>query len=175
MTRVVLLLAALFVAGSIRPASAEMDEGLRPGVAGPRSDIPQEQAIRKLFADFTAAWNRHDAEVMAAMWAPDGDHQEPDGRHAKGRKQVEELLREEHTGVFKNTRIKLNIDGVWFITSNLALVDGTYDLEGVLGADGKALPLRNGHLTSVLLNEQGRWWVAASRTMIPVKLVWRPQ
>jgi uncharacterized protein (TIGR02246 family) len=169
------VLIALMLVCLVGTAGAEADKGLKPGIAGPKSDIPHEEAIRNLYAEFVGAWNRHDVPAMVAMWAADGDHQEPDGRHPKGRKAVEELLRQEHSGVFKKTRLTLSIDGVWFITSALALVDGTYELVGVVGPDGKELPPRKGDLTSVLINEQGRWWVAASRTMIPVSLVWRPQ
>lgn len=169
------ILLGFLVACVVGTAGAQPSKDLKPGIAGPRSDVPQEEAIRRLYAEFMDAWNRHDVKTMAGMWAPDGDHQEPDGRHAKGRKEVEKLLMEEHEGVFKNSRLALTIDGVWFITSSLALVDGKYELVGVTGAEKKEIPPRKGNLTSILLNEGGRWWVAASRTMIPVPLVWRPQ
>jgi hypothetical protein len=59
------------------------------------------------------------------------------------------------------------------ITPRVALVNGSYQVDGVHGPQGKKVDIRRGHLTSVLLNEEGKWSVAASRTMIPAQLPWR--
>jgi uncharacterized protein (TIGR02246 family) len=145
----------------------------RPGAGGPRTDLLNDAKIRELYERFENAWNRHDAVALAEMWTIDGDHREPDGRIAKGRDEVQMLFAEEHATVFKDSRLDLDVKTVWFITAEVALVDGEYTLGGVPGPDGKPLPPRKGHLTSVLLQERGQWWVAASRLMIPVPLVWR--
>lgn len=140
----------------------------------PQTDWMNEATIRKLYDEFEAAWNRHDTNKMASMWAIDGDHLEPDGKVAKGRGEVETLFKNQHATVFKGTHLDLKIDSVWFITSNVALVDGTYDLAGVTTPDGKVLEPRKGHLTSVLMQEQDqKWWIAASRLMIPVSLPYK--
>ena len=139
-----------------------------------KSDVKNEDAIRKLYEQFVAAWNKHDPKGMAAMWVEDGDDVEPDGHMAKGRTDVEKLFTAEHQTVMKSTKLALTIDSVWFIDANLALVDGSYELSGIVAPDGKQLPPRKGRLSSILLQERGRWWVAASRLMIPVPLPWRP-
>jgi uncharacterized protein (TIGR02246 family) len=145
----------------------------RPGAGGPRSDLENDAKIRDLYGRFESAWNKHDAVALAEMWTIDGDHREPDGRIAKGRDEVQMLFAEEHATVFKDSQLDLDVQTVWFITADVALVDGEYRLAGVAGPDGKPLPARKGHLSSVLLQERGQWWVAASRLMIPVPLVWR--
>ena len=33
-----------------------------------KSDVVNEEAIRKLYDQFVAAWNKHDPKAMAAMW-----------------------------------------------------------------------------------------------------------
>ncbi|MFQ5665542.1 MAG: YybH family protein [Candidatus Binatia bacterium] len=139
----------------------------------PPSDLINEAAIRKTYRDFTAAWNRHDVAAMANMWAVDGDDLEPDGRLAKGRTEVEKLLRAEHATVFKNSHLTLDIDTVWFIANNVALVDGEYSVTGVQDPQGKALAPRKGHLSAIFLKERSKWWIAASRLMIPAPLPWR--
>ncbi|HVO24528.1 MAG TPA: SgcJ/EcaC family oxidoreductase [Candidatus Margulisiibacteriota bacterium] len=139
-----------------------------------KSDVANEEAIRKLYDQFVAAWNKHDTKAMAAMWVEDGDDVEPDGNVAKGRGDVEKLLAMEHSSVMKNTKLALTIDSVWFITANVALVDGTYEVTGVVAPDGKELPPRKGRLSSIFLQERDKWWIAASRLMIPEKLPWRP-
>ena len=55
------------------------------------------------------------------------------------------------------------------------MVDGKYDLSGVRDLEGKQLPTRTGHLTAVLMREDGTWKVAAGRAMIPVPLVYKPK
>lgn len=141
--------------------------------ASPKSDVESEKAIRKLYTEYTTDWNKHDVPAMVNMWVADGDHVDPDGRMVKGRKEIEKLLTLQHTTVFKKSKLKLTVDSVWFISSNVALVDGSYELTGGTSPDGKAIGPRKGRLTSIFLHEGQRWWIAASRLMIPAPLPWR--
>src|SRR5438067_1154386 len=63
------------------------------------SDIQSDKAIRELYAQFTAAWNKHDVPAMAGMWVEDGDQVDPDGHVAKGRAEVTQLLTAQHNSV----------------------------------------------------------------------------
>jgi uncharacterized protein (TIGR02246 family) len=145
----------------------------RPGVGGPRTDLQHDTEIRHLFGNFVAAWNHHDPKALAAMWTIDGDHMEPDGKHPRGRAEVGKLLEMEHASVFKNSKLSLDVNTIWFITADVALADADYTLENVVDQAGKPVPTRKGHITAVLLDENNQWHVAASRAMIPVPLVWR--
>ena len=145
----------------------------RPGAGDPRSDIENEKEIRSLYDEFMAAWNRHDAKAMAKHWTIDGDHFEPDGTRAHGKHEVEKLFTLEQATVFKVSEIDLVIETVFFISQDVALVDGSYEVVGAKTQGGDALPARQGHLTSVLLKERGEWWVVASRATINVPLAWR--
>lgn len=142
-------------------------------IGGAKSDLAEEAAIRKLYAQYTAAFNKHDPKAASAFWAVDGDYMEPDGRHAKGRDEVEKLFTQEHQTVFKDGTLALSIETIWFITEDVAMVDGNYDVSGVVDLQGKQLPVRRGHLTAILLREGDTWKVEASRAMIPVPLVYR--
>lgn len=139
-----------------------------------KSDVMNEEAIRKLYDQFIAAWNKHDAKGMAAMWVEDGDEVEPDGHVAKGRAELTKMLGMQHESVMKKTKLTLTIDSVWFVSADVALVDGTYEVAGIVAPDGKELPPRKGRLSSILLNERGKWSIAASRLMIPAPLPWKP-
>jgi len=165
-----LILSVAVVGGLLLSSTSARSQS---NVASIRPDQVNEAAIRKLYADFTAAWNRHDPDAMTAMWTIDGDHLDPDGRMVKGHEEIEALLRTQHTTVFKDTTLDLDIDAVWFVTGNVALVDGTYALIGARDPNGNELPVRKGHLTSILLKEQDHWNIAASRLMIPAPLPWR--
>ncbi len=148
-------------------------------IGGIKADLQNETEVRKLYAEFTAAWNKHDAKALAAMWAIDGDHVDPDGRKARGRDEVIKLMKANHETMFKDTVLDLTIQTVWFITGDIAvgdvaLIDGTYSLAGIKDPDDNQLPTRSGLITSVLTKQRGgEWEIAASRLMIPVPLPWR--
>jgi uncharacterized protein (TIGR02246 family) len=146
-----------------------------PGAGGPRSDLANDAAIRKLYAELTAAWNAHDPKTMASFWALDGDLTEPDGMVAKGRDEVEKHFASEQEAAFKDSTLKLTIDSVWFISAEVAMVDGSYMVLNALDPNGQPLPPRKGLVSAVLLREGGAWRVAASRSMIPIPLPWRPK
>jgi uncharacterized protein (TIGR02246 family) len=143
---------------------------------GSAVDVKNEKVIRKLYDDFVTLWNRHDAAAMSEMWTIDGDQLEPDGTRSKGRPNITKLFMKQHTSVFKASTLVLTIDDVWFISSDVALVDGGYELSGVVAPDGTALDPRKGHLTAVLIHEEGeKWLIAASRLMIPTGLPYKKE
>lgn len=142
---------------------------------GTAADVASEKAIRDLFTDFVMSWNKHDVKTIAARWAIDGDHVEPDGTIAKSRDEVTALMTRQHEGVFKDTKLTLAVRDVWMITDSVALVDGTYELSGAKLPDGTSVPTRKGLLTSVLIKEKATWSIAANRLMIPTTLPYKPK
>jgi uncharacterized protein (TIGR02246 family) len=158
---------------SVAASAQAPDLGAVRGIDTSHRNLRAEAEIRQRYEEFTAAFNRHDTEAMAAMWTLQGDHYEPDGSFAEGRDAVEKLFAAEHTGAFKDATIDLSIATVWMITPNVALVNGFYRITGVRDPEGNEIAMRKGHLTSVLLANDGRWWVAASRAALPVPVPWR--
>ncbi len=151
------------------PAHAER----MSNVGGASTDLENEKVIRKLYADFAAAWNKHDVAALTKMWALDGDLLEPDGTSAKGRSAIADHLQQQHDTVFKQTTLALTIADVWFISDSVALVDGGYGISGIRTREGTELPKRSGHLTAILIKEDGTWWIAASRLMVPTTLPYK--
>ena len=133
-----------------------------------------EKEIHAQYKLFTDAWNRHDTDAIGKMWIPEGDHLEPDGRGMRGQTSVAALFKEQHATVFKKTALALKIDTVWLVTPDVALADGTYEIDGIVAPDGKPVPKREGHLTSILVRKDGKWMIAGSRLMIPTKLPYKP-
>jgi uncharacterized protein (TIGR02246 family) len=170
---VAFVLLAMFAAAAKAAEPQAKKAPPKSNVGSIKSDLEHENSVRDLYAKFNEAWNRHDTQSMAGMWALDGDHQEPDGHTAKGRAAVLDLFTKQHQTVFKDTKLDMTLDAVWFITANTALVDGSYEVSGIRTPDGNTLPPRKGHLTSILLHEDGRWWIVASRLMIPTELPYK--
>jgi uncharacterized protein (TIGR02246 family) len=164
------LLLAVSAPLALAPEAAAF--GLGGGTA---EDVKSQQEIRDLYTDFVKAWNKHDVETMSKRWAIDGDQTEPDGQVAKGRDEVTELLKKQHEGVFKKSKLELTVKSVWMITDSVALVDGTYELSGATLPDGTPIPARKGLLTSVLIQERDVWYIAASRLMVPSVLPYKPK
>jgi uncharacterized protein (TIGR02246 family) len=174
MKQVLLVAAMLCLAAGAVQAQAPAAKA-RPGAGGPSTDLASDAAIRKLYEDFTAAWNRHDPKAMASFWALDGDTTEPDGMTAKGRDEVEKHFATEQSTAMKNSQLKLTVESVWFLDADVAMVDGTYVVLNALDPNGQPLPPRKGLVSAVLIKEGGTWHVAASRSMIPIPLPWRPR
>src|SRR5262245_6266778 len=83
---------------------------LVPGAGGAvTTDKPSrddEGAIKQLQSDFVNAWNKHDSKAMTAVFDDDADLINPQGRHARGREQIERLFRDEHASALKDTKFQ---------------------------------------------------------------------
>ena len=103
----------------------------------------------EMMSRFAEAWNRHDADALAAMWSADGELNHPWGFHAVGRDAVRRLLTEEHTGSMRASTLR--ITGVTAAAGARNVeVDGV--LENVQAPNGRAYELR--HKLSVLFVEE---------------------
>ena len=140
---------------------------------GISTDLKNEKLVRQVYGELIDAWNRHDVAAISKLWAIDGDHLEPDGTLAKGRDAVTKRFRRQHDTVFKESTLHMDLQDVWFHGDSMSIVDGTYELKGAKLPNGTEIPPRRGHFTSVLIYEDSRWQVAASRLMIPTQLPYK--
>lgn len=121
------------------------------------------QAVDSLLRRFCEAWNRHDVDGLAGMFADDGELSHPWGDHAIGRDAVRDLLSREHSGSMSRSRIDLRVT-----TSRaeddraFADVDGV--LEDVLAPNGRTYTLP--HKISAMFVSDGDDW--RIRAMAPV-------
>ncbi len=142
--------------------------------AAARADRAGEAAIRRLFAEFAAAWNAHDAARLAALWAANGDTIEADGMAAKRRPEIEKLYATEQTTALRDSRLQLHVDEISFVRPDVALVDGRFTLVDARDVHDSLLPPRTGLLSVLVHRERGAWRILASRMMIPQPVPWRP-
>jgi uncharacterized protein (TIGR02246 family) len=138
-----------------------------PAHAQTTGTAASEAAIRKVSTEFSDAWAKDDANAMAALWAPDGDLINPWLREAKGRAEVEKLLQDEHSTIFKGTTYSLKVTSIRFLGADVAIADWDATILGMKGPDGSAVPpMPPHHVTLVLQHKSGKWWIEAARPVI---------
>ena len=126
-----------------------------------------DEGITKAEEGFFAAWNRHDVPAMIAFWADDATLINPMGRAAHGRAEVEKLLDDEQTTVFKNTKVSVSDFTITrSLGSGVAFCDGELTVDGAVGPDGAALPQMKVHLAMLMQKQGARWVVADARPCV---------
>lgn len=125
------------------------------------------QEVEQAFVDFNLAFNQHDPAVMASHWAEECDHMEVDGTCAASRLEVEKVFRTLHTGVFKNARLKLNVDSVSVLGPETVVVSGSWELAGALAYDGRLQPALQGHVLGIMIREDEALVHKISRAFVP--------
>ncbi|MFN2385260.1 MAG: SgcJ/EcaC family oxidoreductase [Thermoanaerobaculia bacterium] len=126
-----------------------------------------EAAIRKVHADFTAAWNRHDPAALAAIWSADGDLVNPEGRWAKGNAEVQKNFADEQAGIFKSSTFTNTVTGVRFLTPNIAIVDASFEIRNATPANAPPMT-QKGLYKAVMVKDGGTWRTASAMAMAPV-------
>ena len=149
------------------PQSASQSPTRPPGsTAGPQTCTPgDERTIREFASAFTFHWNNGDAQSLSLLWSTDGDIVHSDGMTERGR----ETIRANRAALFmrqeyRSSKHPLTFGNVRCIDADTAVVDGKWELRGVVDASGKPLPTYDGLLTLVM--ERGRtggWAIEAYR------------
>jgi creatinine amidohydrolase len=131
------------------------------GPAGrPQSCTSGDERTIRGFADaFTFHWSNGDAQSLSLLWSVDGDMVHPDGLTERGR----ETIRANRAALFmrqeyRNSKHPVTFGNVRCINTDAAVVDGKWELRGVLDATGKPLPTYEGLLTLVMGRSPGGGW-----------------
>ncbi len=126
------------------------------------------EGLKTLAASFSAAWERHDPVALADLWVADGDLVNPTQRKARGRAELVEFFRDEHSSYMKGTSLTVKVTGARVLGPGLALIDCEAQLTGVKTPDGKALPPLK-HLVFAVVTKAGeRWQFVSARLSVPV-------
>lgn len=117
----------------------------------------EQAAIQKMAESFVDAFQKRDAEALAAFWTPDGDYRDLGGRMLKGRKAIAadfaELFAEN-----KGMMLRIEIASVQFPTPDTAIEDG---VTSVLSPDSD-LPNR-ARYTNFFVKKDGKWLLSSVR------------
>jgi uncharacterized protein (TIGR02246 family) len=131
----------------------------------PGEEAYEQNAIRGVYRCISEAWEKGDARRVVANFAEDGDMIDPFGRVARGRDAVAALLAGNFGGMFQGSRIVFDPQRIRFLTRELAVVDGTWQVTLPQAPGGQKPPPITGLVTTVFRKVNGRWQVQADRPM----------
>ncbi len=125
--------------------------------------------IEKVLANFTEAWNKHDAKAFSMVFAEDADLTNVVGPSAHGRAEVEKFFAPIFATTFKDTNLKITKTKIRFIKPDVAAVDAWWEMTGAKTREGKDIPLRKGLVNFVMTKEGGKWFITVMHNMdLPV-------
>jgi len=160
--------APLPVPGSLtEPSAAPRSAPSGRGPAGPSGCTPgDERSILNIAAAHGTHWANADALQLSGLWSDEGDMVHPDGLTERGRKviftnRIEMFQRKE----YKGSRHILTFTNLRCLSADVAVVDGKWELRGVMDAAGAPLPLFEG-LCTVVVKRTGGWFIEAYRYTI---------
>ena len=120
-----------------------------------------ESAIRDLVgARQQQAWNRHDAEAYAALFAEDGDVVNVVAWWWRGRADIESNLTRMFANIFRESTLTFTQVDVRFLTPQIAVAHARWTMTGAHMPPELPEP-REGLQTLTMQKRNGKWLIAA--------------
>ena len=120
-----------------------------------------ESAVRQVFQDLDAAWGKHDAKAVAALYSQKADIITEKGDELDGRDAIEQALGNGFAGNLQDTTLTETIDRIRMIKPDVALVD----CEATITHAGADTPHKV-HLVSIVSKVDGKWLLETSRAIV---------
>src|SRR3984893_16182340 len=87
------------------------------------SSSPEIQSVTQLDEDYEAAYNRGDANAVAAFYTNDAEYVDEGGNVVSGRGDIEKLLVEEFT-TNPGAKLKINVETIRLLSSDVLVEKG---------------------------------------------------
>lgn len=126
----------------------------KPEVRAPAP--PESDAIRASARAFEAAFNKGDAQAIAALWTADGDYHDEAGDVYQGRAAIADGYAK-FFATHPNAQIKIIVDSVKLLSESAAIEDGRALLEPQDGAPAIS------KYTVVHVKDGGKWLMSTVR------------
>jgi uncharacterized protein (TIGR02246 family) len=127
----------------------------------PKGDPADEKALRELHREFVAAYNKGDAEAVAAFYGPDADFVGFAGDAYSGRAKILERT-VKFFAQNKGVQLRSPFGSLRFITSDVAICDRSEELTPIVENGPSRI-----HTTVVYIKRDGKWLQASVRLMVP--------
>ncbi|TGQ88699.1 SgcJ/EcaC family oxidoreductase [Mesorhizobium sp. M8A.F.Ca.ET.208.01.1.1] len=129
--------------------------------------VAKPEDVATAFAD---AWNRHDMDDFAALFADDANFVNVVGMWWKNHTEIERAHRATHETMFRDSRLEGAVSSVVELSSGIASVHYTWILTGASAPDGSSAGTRKGILLLVVVKEEPSGWrikVAQNTDIVP--------
>jgi uncharacterized protein (TIGR02246 family) len=117
-------------------------------------------AITKLFTDFNDAFNNHDAHAAAMLFIDDADFITIQAATTHGSAEIEKHLAPLFAGRLKTAHRDVSLRGIRFLRPDTATVDSDFEMSGLVGPNGAAVPPAKGLYDWIVMKQNGRWLIA---------------
>lgn len=137
---------------------------------------PEVAEVNLVVNGFAEAWNRHDMNAFAELFAEDAEFVNVVGIWWKGRPQIKGAHEFTHQTMFKNSRLSIQEIATRLPAPGIAIARCRWTLEGHVSPEGQALPPRTGILVNTLQKISGSWRIIDSQNTDVVEgVLSRPQ
>jgi uncharacterized protein (TIGR02246 family) len=120
-------------------------------------------AVSAVVHGFEDAWNRHDMDAFAQLFAADADFVNVVGMRWVGRVAIKQHHAASHATIFKTSTLKIEDTTVRFLKPDVATTRSLWTLSGMTTENGQIAPTRTGILTHVLTRINGHWLIVLTQ------------
>ena len=151
--------------------------GCQPAAEQTTEEAPAEESMESsieagqqaIIDGFEAAWNAGDAAAVAAQYTADADSSGPDGEMYSGREEIAKRYAMLFETIYAGTTVSINTTNVRELNDGVALVNGSFEVSGITGAEGEEMPALKGLYTDILVQEGDQLLITSLRSWFPVK------
>ena len=130
------------------------------GLMLPHTQSNADDALRDVVKRYVEAREKMDPKAIEALFTNDADQLVSSGEWRKGR---EAVVRGTMASSQSNSgRRTITVESIRYLSSDVALVDGRYELSGQAGGETRKM-----WTTLVIKRTQDGWRIAAIRNMLP--------
>ena len=120
-----------------------------------------EDAIKQVIIDMTAAFNRHDPKNTSAVFTQDADFVDVRGTWLKGAAAIGRGRTARFETVQKEAQVQQLDMRIRFVTPDVAIAHVTNEISGMTGPDGTKIPPQRELNLRVFRKANGKWLVTA--------------
>jgi uncharacterized protein (TIGR02246 family) len=124
-----------------------------------------DPALDKLRQGYEQAWAKGDAAGVAAHYAENALSVNADGVQ-QGRAAVQAMLAKNFAGPWKGTTLTVHVGKAQPLGPDMTLNEGTYEVQGLKGPDGKPLALKGSYLNT-LVKKGGAYLIVGHMAFAP--------
>ncbi|ESY66463.1 MULTISPECIES: SgcJ/EcaC family oxidoreductase [Mesorhizobium] len=109
------------------------------------------------------AWNRHDMDEFASLFASDANFVNVVGVWWKNRSGIEAAHRATHDTMFRDSRLEGDVSSVVELAQGLASIHHSWTLTGASAPDGTPIGIRKGILLLIVQEGRSGWRIKVAQ------------